>query len=162
MGGRPVGGVVVCPATGERWWATRGGGAWKNGCPVRVSEIGSVDRALVGTGFPFKRLDLLSAYVVQFEAMVRAGAAVRRAGAAALDLCYLAEGRFDAFWELVLNPWDFAAGVLVIEEAGGVVCRVDGSSLELTQGPVAAANSRGLLEKMLEILGGTARLYPDL
>ncbi|HSR40602.1 MAG TPA: inositol monophosphatase family protein [Longimicrobiales bacterium] len=152
--GRAQAGAVLAPVTAERWWATRGGGAWKNGRPIRVSDTGRLGDALVGTGFPFKRLDLLPAYVEQFQAMVEAGAAVRRGGAAAVDLCYLAEGRFDAFWELILNPWDFAAGALIVEEAGGVLGRPGGGPLTLTPGGLTGANSPALLRELEATLRG--------
>lgn len=158
--GRPVAGAVVAPATGERWWAVRGGGAWKNGRPVRVSETARLDEALVGTGFPFKVLELLPRYLAQFRVLLEEGAAIRRAGAAALDLCYLAEGRFDAFWELFLQPWDFAAGVLMVEEAGGVLARPGGDPLVLTPGGVAGANSAALLADLLHQLD-SARARPE-
>lgn len=152
--GVPVVGAVLAPATGERWWAARGDGAWKNGRPIRVSGTRRLGDALVGTGFPFKVLELLPPYLRQFRTLVQEGAAVRRAGAAALDLCYLAEGRFDAFWELFLNPWDFAAGVVIVEEAGGVLVRPDGSPLRLARGGIAAANSPALLAQLLDRIAG--------
>lgn len=148
--GRPVAGAVVAPATGERWWARRGGGAWKSGRRIGVSGTDRLEEALVGTGFPFKVLELLPPYLRQFRILMREGAAIRRAGAAALDLCFLAEGRFDAFWELFLNPWDFAAGWVIVEEAGGVLVRPDGRPLHLATGGVAAANSPSLLGALLE------------
>ena len=152
--GEPVAGAVVCAATGERWWARRGGGAWKNGLRISVSEIADPAEALVGTGFPFKTLDLLDDYLVQLGRLLRGTGGVRRGGAAALDLCYLAEGRFDAFWELFLNPWDFAAGMLVVEEAGGVMERPDGGRLELAPGGVMGACSEGLLAVIRDLLAG--------
>lgn len=159
-GGRPVAAAVLAPATGERWWAVRGEGAWKNGRRIRVSDTARLADALVGTGFPFKVLELLPRYLVQFRAVLEGGAGIRRAGAAALDLCYLAEGRFDAFWELFLHPWDFAAGALVVEEAGGIMVRPDGEELTLSPGAVAGANSAALLHELLERLRG-AGTGPD-
>jgi myo-inositol-1(or 4)-monophosphatase len=154
--GEVVAAAVSCPPTGERWWARRGQGAWKNGRRIRVSGgasgVRSLEEAVVGTGFPFRRLHLLARYQAQFRAILEAGAGIRRAGAAAIDLCWLAEGRFDAFWELHLNPWDFAGGILVVEEAGGVVARPDRSPLELTPGGVLAANSPGLRDELGELL----------
>lgn len=152
--GRPIAGAVVCAPTGERWWATRGGGAWKNGIPVRVSGQTDPSTALVGTGFPFKTLDRLEEYLEGLGRLLRSTGGVRRGGAAALDLCYLAEGRFDAFWELFLNPWDFAAGALIVEEAGGVMERADGSPLELAPGSVMGANGRGMLHAIRSIVEG--------
>lgn len=148
VGGRPVAGAVVCAPTGERWWAGRGRGAWKNGRRLRVSTVERPADALVGTGFPFKKLEWLDRYLDQLGRVLSATGGVRRGGAAALDLCYLAEGRFDAFWELFLNPWDFAAGSLVIEEAGGVVEAFEGGPLELVPSGVAAANSPAMMEAL--------------
>lgn len=150
--GRPVAGAVACAPTGERWWAARGEGAWKNGRRIRTSSIDRIEDALVGTGFPFKVDHLMEGYADQLTAVLRAGAGVRRGGAAALDLCYTAEGRFDVFWELFLNPWDFAAGVLVVEEAGGVVTDLHGEELSLVPGGVMAGNGTGLLGRLRDIL----------
>lgn len=144
--GRAVAGAVVAPATGERWWAGRGGGAWKDGERIRVSDLDGLERALVGTGFPFKVPAEIPAYLDQLGRVLRSTAGVRRGGSAALDLSYLAQGTFDAFWELHLEPWDVAAGVAILEEAGGVVTRIDGSSLDLETGSVLAASSPELLE----------------
>jgi myo-inositol-1(or 4)-monophosphatase len=150
--GRAVVGAVACGPTGERWWAARGAGAWKNGRPVRVSGVARLEDALVGTGFPFKRLDEAQRYARHLVAVLRSSAGARRGGAAALDLCYLAEGRFDAFWETFLQPWDFAAGVVVVEEAGGRMDRVAGGGLPLEPGSVLGANGAGLLEALREVL----------
>lgn len=155
VGGEPVAGAVVSGATGERWWATRGGGAFKGGAPIRVAPPRDLAGALVGTGFPFKRMDLLPTYLGQFERVLRSSAGVRRAGAAALDLCVLAEGGLDAFWEMILMPWDFAAGRLLVTEAGGVVSRVDGAPLSLEAGTVMAASSPALLEVLGQVVRGS-------
>jgi myo-inositol-1(or 4)-monophosphatase len=150
--GRPVAGAVVAAATGERWWAARGEGAWKNGRRVHVSGRTSLRDALVGTGFPFKILDRLPEFLGQLDRMLRNSSGVRRAGAASLDLCYLAQGSLDAFWELILAPWDFAAGWLLIEEAGGVLVKLDGSPLELGDCGIMGANSPELLEALAEVV----------
>ena len=150
--GRVEAGAVACAATGERWWAARGEGAWKNGLPLRVSGVRDPERALVGTGFPFKKPDLVERYLAQLGRVLRGTGGVRRGGAAALDLCYLAEGRFDAFWELFLNPWDFAAGILVIEEAGGIVTADGSAPRTLEPGAVVAANGPELLETLVGLL----------
>lgn len=111
--------VVLNSATGECFEASRGDGARRDGEPIRVSDLSDVALALVGTGFPFKRLDLLPAYLETFSTVLRATAGIRRAGAAALDLCDVACGRLDAFFEFHLMPWDVAAGALIVREAGG-------------------------------------------
>jgi myo-inositol-1(or 4)-monophosphatase len=142
-------GAVVAPRTGERWWAFRGRGAWKNGRRVRVSKVATLKSALVGTGFPFKAPELVDRYLDQFRRVLPASSGVRRCGSAALDLCYLAEGILDAFWEeATLSPWDVAAGVLMVREAGGVAVRLDGGEIDLENGSMLAANSPDLLEAL--------------
>jgi myo-inositol-1(or 4)-monophosphatase len=146
--GRPAAGAVAAAATGERWWAARGEGAFKNGRPIRVSDRRRLRDALVGTGFPFKLLHRLPEFLGQLDRVLRNSSGVRRAGAASLDLCYLAQGSLDAFWELILHPWDFAAGWLLIEEAGGILVKLDGSPLELGDHAIMGANSPELLEAL--------------
>jgi len=135
-------GVVMAPRTGERWWARRGQGAFKEGDAIGVSPLRSIDRALIGTGFPFKEPALVPPYVQQLARVLPASGGVRRCGSAALDLCYLAQGILDGFWEEdYLSPWDVAAGLLILQEAGGTATRLDGSALTLDNGSVLAANS---------------------
>ena len=141
-GEEPASGVVIAPATGERWWASHGGGAYKDGRRIRVATTTDLTDALIGTGFPFKAMHLLDEYLGQLGRVLRGSAGIRRGGAAALDLAYLASGSLDAFWELDLFPWDYMAGVILIREAGGVIRRIDGSPIGLDPGTVlAAANS---------------------
>jgi myo-inositol-1(or 4)-monophosphatase len=139
--GEPVAGAVLNTASGEEWYATRGGGAFWNGAPVRVSVIDRLDQALIGTGFPFKVQHFIPEYLVQLGAVLRVTSGVRRAGAAAVDLCHVAAGALDGFWELSLAPWDVAAGVLMIREAGGVVTRVGGSTDVIGPGSLLAGNA---------------------
>ena len=150
--GIPAVGAVSCAPTGERWWAARGEGAWKNGAPIKVSGVEGTRRALIGTGFPFKSEHLIEEHAAQLVRVLSATGGVRRGGAAAIDLCYLAEGRFDAFWELFLNPWDFAAGWVIVEEAGGVLGRVEGGALRLSSGTVIGANSPAMKEALHELI----------
>ncbi len=152
--GIPQAGAVVHGATGERWWAGRGEGAFKGGRRITVSPARALDHALVGTGFPFKALDRLPEYLAQFDRVLRNCSGIRRAGSAALDLAFLAEGALDAFWELLLMPWDFAAGWLLVEEAGGRMSRLDGHSMSLDPGPVAGASSTELLDALLGEVAG--------
>jgi len=132
MAGEPIAGVVRNVPTGETFAAAQGAGAWRLGEfahePVRVSTVTDPARALVGTGFPFKNIDRIDAYLRQFAVITRRTAGIRRPGAAALDLCDVACGRFEAFWELTLAPWDIAAGIVIVREAGGVVTDLDGAS----------------------------------
>jgi myo-inositol-1(or 4)-monophosphatase len=155
--GRPVAGAVVSGSSGERWWASDGEGAFKGGRPIRVSDRRGFQDALVGTGFPFKKLDLLPAYLGQLDRVLRASAGVRRAGSAALDFCFLAQGSLDAFWEEILMPWDFAAGIVLVREAGGVLTGPDGRELALAPGAVRGANGVEMLGALRAALGPAER-----
>ena len=132
--------AVLNVARGEEFTAVAGGGAWHDGKRVTVSSLREPARALIGTGFPFKNLEMLPRYVQQFSLVMRGTAGIRRAGSAALDLCNVACGRFDAFWELVLAPWDVAAGMLIVREAGGVVTDIEGNPGEPVEGAFVAGN----------------------
>jgi myo-inositol-1(or 4)-monophosphatase len=152
-GGLPVAGAVVAAATGERWWAARGLGAFRNGQPIWVSPVRDLRRSLVGTGFPFKRLTELPSHLSEIEVVLPACSGIRRGGSAALDLCYLAQGSLDAFWETRLDPWDIAAGIVILSEAGGVARRKDGGPLTIDRaGSVIAGNSESLLEDLSQVL----------
>jgi myo-inositol-1(or 4)-monophosphatase len=140
LDGELVAGVVVNVAQGPVYHATKGGGAWHDGQRLAVSGLEDPDRALIGTGFPFRDLSRLGLYLRQFAAVSRAAGAMRRAGSAALDLVDVALGRFDAFWELSLAPWDIAAGALIVREAGGCVTDLKGDDPVLRHGPVVAGN----------------------
>jgi myo-inositol-1(or 4)-monophosphatase len=120
--------------------AVRGRGAWMGNTALRVSQISDPGRALLGTGYPFKHLDELDAYLAQFRRILPATSGVRRAGAAAIDLADVAAGRLDGFWELVLAPWDIAAGILLIREAGGIVTDLDGRRAGPAHGGIVAGN----------------------
>src|ERR671922_187556 len=135
-------GVVVNVPYGARYVAVLGRGAMLDGRPIRVSSIADPARALIGTGLPFKHPEQIARYIRELPAIMRATAGVRRAGAAALDLCAVAAGRFDAFWEHSLEPWDFAAGALIIREAGGVITDLRGEPLSLSRSGVLAGNPR--------------------
>ncbi len=133
-------GVVLNVARSDEFAATRGGGAYLNGKRVHVSNSREPGRALIGTGFPFKSIEKLPEYLDQFSLVMRGTAGIRRAGSAAIDLSNVACGRFDAFWELVLAPWDVAAGILMVQEAGGIVTDLAGDPVSLTAGSFVAGN----------------------
>jgi myo-inositol-1(or 4)-monophosphatase len=135
-------------------WGASGLGAWQEERRLQVSALAEPRHALVGTGFPFKDLSVLRRYLDQFAAVMGAASGVRRAGAAALDLVDVAAGRFDAFWELSLAPWDVAAGVVLVREAGGVVTTLDGSDDVLQHGSVVAGNPT-MHRWLLELLRAT-------
>jgi myo-inositol-1(or 4)-monophosphatase len=126
-------GVVVNVPLRSRYMAIVGRGASLDGYPLHVSAISDPARALIGTGFPFKYPEQIDRYVRELPAIMRATAGIRRAGAAALDLGAVASGRFDAFWEHSLEPWDFAAGALLIREAGGLITDLRGNRLSLVR-----------------------------
>jgi myo-inositol-1(or 4)-monophosphatase len=138
--GELTAGAILDVPTGELFTAVAGGGARRGGQPVRVSAIDEPARALIGTGFPFKHPELVDRYLAGFVSVLRATAGVRRAGSAALDLAAVATGRFDAFWELHLAPWDVAAGILLIREAGGVVTDLAGAPARVAHGGIVAGN----------------------
>ncbi len=138
VAGELLAGVVLDPSRGELFAASRGGGATLDGRPIAVSSQPGLRRALVGTGFPFRRLDRLELYLAAFRAVIAETAGVRRAGSAAIDLAYVACGRLDGFWEEGLGPWDLAAGALLIEEAGGVVTDFRGGRAFLERGDLVA------------------------
>ncbi|MEX1256999.1 MAG: inositol monophosphatase family protein [Gemmatimonadota bacterium] len=153
-GGDAVAGAVIAEATEERWWALRGEGAFRNGTRIRTSPLRDLSTALIGTGFPFKHPEQLPGYLKDFARVLLSTAGIRRGGAAALDLCYLAQGSLDVFWEGTLAPWDIAAGVVILREAGGVATRRGGGQIAADEsGSVVAANSPELLEAMHALLG---------
>jgi myo-inositol-1(or 4)-monophosphatase len=138
--GDPVAGAILNVTTGELFTATAGGGARRAGQPIAVSQIDEPRRALVGTGFPFKHSDEVQPYLRVMDVVMREVAGLRRPGSAALDLADVACGRFDAFWELRLAPWDVAAGILLVREAGGVVTDLHGAPARVAHGPIVAGN----------------------
>lgn len=138
--GELVAAAVVSGATGQKWTATRGEGAYLDGERIHVSGIGEMKHALIATGFPFKTRELLPEYLQQFTRVLHRSAGIRRAGSAALDLCHLATGWFDGFWELWLAPWDAAAGALILQEAGGTISRLRGVYDVEGDGPIVAGN----------------------
>lgn len=119
--GELVVGVVWDPIRRELFSATAGGGAFLNGEPIRVSDTARLHDSLFATGFPFRMKSRLKSYLRMFEEFFNSVRDIRRIGSAALDLAYVAAGRFDGFWEYGLSPWDFAAGVLLVREAGGTL-----------------------------------------
>lgn len=133
-------GVVFDPLKDELFTAVDGQGAYLNDRRIRVSRHKKLEGALLGTGFPFKEQNRLDEYIKTFIALFSKTAGIRRAGAASLDLAYVACGRLDGFWEFGLKPWDMAAGVLLINEAGGIVSDLDGSEFDLFKGDIAAGN----------------------
>ena len=143
-------GVVYNPYSQELYTASRGAGAALDGRRIRVSRANSLEGALIGTGFPFRDDQDVDGYIAMFSEIMRKTAGVRRAGAAALDLAFVAAGRLDGFWELGLKPWDMAAGIVLVREAGGMVGEMSGRGDPMNSGNIVVGNP-----KVYEALGGT-------
>ena len=135
-------GVIYDPTKNELFTASKGRGAFLNDRRIRVSKCARLGDALVGTGFPFREVERIELYTRQLKTMMQTAAGVRRAGAAALDLAYVACGRLDAFWEMGLSAWDMAAGALMILEAGGLVGDLRGDAGYLDSGEIACATPK--------------------
>lgn len=149
-------GVVYDPLRGEMFSAEAGEPARLNGVDIHCSDQASLDDALICTGFPFRSRDRIDAYLACFREVFLASGGMRRDGSAALDLAYVAAGRFDAFWELDLKPWDIAAGSLIVEQARGRVSDLRGGTSDLEQGWILASNGR--IHEALVAL--TAKAFP--
>jgi myo-inositol-1(or 4)-monophosphatase len=150
-------GVVYDPVSQELFTASKGDGAQLNNRRLRVTKQRGLEGALLGTGFPFKQQQHLDTYLETFKALFPDTAGIRRPGSAALDLAYLAAGRIDGFWEIGLSPWDMAAGVLLVKEAGGAVGDFSGGDEYLKTGNVVAGN----LSVYEDILRRIQPLLPD-
>lgn len=150
-GGDVLVGAVYDPTRDEMFHAVRGRGAFLNGKRISVSRTGDMISALLATGFPYSIKTTTRNNLKEFAAFAMRAQAVRRPGAAAMDLCYVACGRLDGFWEFHLKPWDMAGGALIVTEAGGKVTQSDGTPLDLYKPDIVASNG-SLHEQMLETL----------
>jgi myo-inositol-1(or 4)-monophosphatase len=149
--GEIVLGVVYDPMRDETFWAETGRGAFLNGRQIRVSKTGSLIRSLLATGFPYDRVTSLDNNINYFTALLMASQEVRRSGSASLDLCSVAAGRLDGYWELKLHPWDVAAGSLIVREAGGVVSDFSGTRFSIHDQEIVASN--GVIhQRMIEVI----------
>ena len=136
--GQPLLGALAVPALEQLYWAAPGLGAWCNHSPIRVSECEGLASSLLVTGFAYDRHERLDNNYAEFAWFTHRTRGVRRGGAAAVDLAFVADGRLDGYWERGLSPWDLAAGVVLVEQAGGVVCAYDGGPARLTEGRLIA------------------------
>lgn len=144
-------GIVLQPVSGELFTAVKNKGAWLNGQAISVSECPSLAEALLVTGFPYDVKKDSALYMARFEKMLTAAQGIRRLGSAALDLCFVACGRFEGFWENNLKPWDTAAGCLIAEEAGGRITDFSGNAYTIDKPEILAAN-RPVHDEMRAIL----------
>ena len=149
--GELVVGVIYNPNLDELFIAEKGQGATLNGNPIKVSTIGNLEKSLLVTGFTPKILGSEDDNLSHFCNFMKTCQAVRRPGSAAMDFCYTAMGRFDGFWEAYLNPWDMAAGVLIVREAGGTVTAFDGGPFSIYGNHVLATNGK-VHQQMVDIL----------
>lgn len=149
-------GVVYDPFKEELFCASRGEGATLNHRRIRVSRQNDISGSLIGTGLPYRTDQELDVYLATLSALLARTSGIRRAGSAALDLAYVAAGRFDAFWEFGLNIWDIAAGVLLIQEAGGLVSDMDGGQTFMHSGDIVAANPQ-LYKSFITTLNNAAK-----
>ena len=149
--GAPNQAVVFDPNRNELFTASKGVGAYLNDRRIRVSKVDKVEDALMGTGFPFREVGQLDDYLRMFRNVTLNCAGVRRPGAAALDLAWVAAGRIDGFWEIGLSPWDMAAGALLVREAGGLIGDLDGNDTFLDSGRVVASNGK-IFGALLQLL----------
>jgi myo-inositol-1(or 4)-monophosphatase len=158
-------GLVYDPLRGECFRAQKGQGATLNDNPIRVSVVNTLDHSLLATGFPYDRREYADYYLTFFKAFLTRSQGIRRAGAAALDLCYLACGRIDGFWELKLRPWDTAAGALIVAESGGKLTDFSGNKFSIWGSETLASN--GVIhDEMVKVTTATrdqaSRLQPSL
>lgn len=149
--GRPDVGVIYCPLRNELFHAVRDGGGWLNEKRIRVTDTDQLLQALIGTGFPYDIHENLDDVMIQMKSVLPKVRDIRRAGAAALDLAYVACGRLDGFYEMRLKPWDMAAGLLLVTEAGGRVSDFGGKKFSLFGQEILATNGR-LHEKLLALI----------
>jgi len=152
--------VVLNPASGELFTAVAGEGAFCNGRPIRVSAVASIEESLLATGFPYNVREVHREVIQRFSACLRAVQGIRRLGSAALDLCWVASGRFEGFWEQNLQPWDTAAGLLIVREAGGRVSDFAGRSFTPDLDEILATNG-GVHAEVLRLLDLDGRQTPE-
>ncbi|HCC70742.1 MAG TPA: inositol monophosphatase [Bacteroidales bacterium] len=135
-------GVILNIPSDELFYAYKNGGAWLNGERIHVSGAATLENSLIATGFPFKNYDRLDKYMPCLEYFIRNTQGVRRMGSAAIDLAWVACGRFDGFYEYDLNKWDVAAGIIIINEAGGMISDFSGNTDSIDGSEIVAANKR--------------------
>jgi myo-inositol-1(or 4)-monophosphatase len=153
-GGRADVGVIAAPGLGWTFRGRRGGGAFHGHVPMRVSATASLGKAMLVTGFPYDRATHPENNFARWEHFQRVAGAVRRLGAASLDLCFVARGWIDGYWERRLHPWDVAAGALLVEEAGGLVTDTRGGRFDARNGEVVASNGaihQGMLNELARV-----------
>ena len=156
LAGRPILGAIVAPSLGVEWTAIVGEEGHRGAEVCRVSEVARIEDALLATGFPYDRHTSADNNFDAFVSIKKRCQAVRRCGSAAIDLCLVADGTYDGYWEKKVKPWDIAAGAAVVLAAGGRVSNYEGQAMDVTQGDVVATNGRvhdALLDQLREVDG---------
>lgn len=156
--GRPEHGVIYDPVRDEMFTASRGDGAFLNDRRIRVADRKTLDGALLATAFPFRKRDRMATYLDMFQTLFEKASDVRRGGSAALDLAYVAAGRLDGYWEMGLSPWDLAAGVLMVEEAGGSCMDFKGGRDYMDSGDIIASSVRLTPSIQRDVAGALRKL----
>lgn len=152
INGEIVLGIVYSAMTREKFWAEKGKGSWLNDKKISVSDVEFLKDGLLVTGFPYGAKDNMDHCIDHFVNFVQMGLPIRRLGSAAMDICYLACGRFDGFWEVNLNPWDVAAGYLILNEAGGKLTDFNGRNYSIYGKQILATNGRKIHGEMVEVI----------
>ncbi len=161
LNGKPVLGIVYDPIKNEMFTAICGSGAYLNSNRLAVSTAASLDKSLLATGFPYRVREIRQNNLIEFCVFRMACQGLRRTGAAALDLAYVAAGRLDGFWERQLKPWDTAAGILLVTEAGGMISRFDGNLFSIVHQEIVASNGK-IHPAMIDLLNQDLPELPDL
>lgn len=149
--GETICGVVYDVMRDEIYSSEKGSGSFRNGQRLQVSSNDNLRKSMLVTGFPYDIADNPDYAIERFSAFLKSSGAIRRLGSAAIDLCYVAAGVFDGFWEVYLNPWDMAAGILLVEEAGGIVTDFNGNPMSIFNKQILASNGK-VHSEMLKIL----------
>ncbi len=149
--GTPIAGIVLVPALGDTYTAVYGSGANKNSRPIRVTAVEDIRRALVVTGLPYHRDEIVTELLADISAFVSSGTGLRRTGSAILDMCWIAEGRFDAMWERGVKSWDLCAAAVILGEAGGKLTSFTGGMFDLKLPEIIASNG-AIHNRIVEIL----------
>ena len=153
---RVIAGVVYNPFLGEMFWASESAGAYLNNSPIHVSPVDDIGISLLATGFPYDRENREKNNMREFNNMLPKIQGIRRMGSAAIDLCHVACGRIDGYWEQQLSPWDTAGGCIIVEEAGGKVTRFDGGHFNPETPQILASNGK-IHEQMTKIIAQAAK-----
>ncbi len=155
--GSPIAGAIYLPAFNDTYHAVSGQGAYKNHVPISTSGVNHVNRTLVSNGLPYYRTDIIPEILGNISAFITSGIGLRRTGAGTVDICWIAEGRFDAMWERDMDPWDLCGASVILQEAGGEITGIKGEEFDLKMRDILASNSK-IHHQLIDILKETTRV----